>query len=372
MAAIEPVTAAVVANDRASGVVAPAYDSLSTDERAAFAESHPESYLHVNRSADRGAGHPAQHRRLASSGAEALERLRNNGSFSEVGPARLFVQRLRVGDQEQLAIIGRVTAGSDVQIRPHELTYPARVQALVEHFRVTGVMSSPVMVTSRHGSDAGAAIIAAALHTEPLVDAQLDDGARLTLWSAGDAQLPCDDGLYILDGHHRVAAAHGARLRSLLVAWVDPSQVHVGAFDRLVDELPMTPRRVVENLRKNFEVESVDSRTDAVPSAAGEIGIGVGGDWYRLVRRGAAGLDSEVVQRDILEGVLDLGGPTDPALTYRPSGGAAADASITLLLAPVELTTVLDVADAGGTMPPKSTYLLPKLRSGVLISDCRH
>jgi uncharacterized protein (DUF1015 family) len=47
------------------------------------------------------------------------------------------------------------------------------------------------------------------------------------------------------------------------------------------------------------------------------------------------------------------------------------DAAITLLIAPVRLSTVLDVADRGETMPPKSTYLVPKLRSGVLVVDCR-
>ncbi|MGY9074113.1 MAG: DUF1015 family protein [Acidimicrobiales bacterium] len=372
MAAIEPVAAAVVAGDRAVDVVAPAYDTMSPDERAAFAQQHPNSYLHVNRSADHGAGHPAQHRRLAATGADALELLRNNGAFSPVAAPQLFVQRLVVRGREQLSIIGAISSDSDVLIRPHELTYPGRVQALVEHFRVTGVMSSPVMVTSRDDGTAGAGVIAAAGSGEPLVDVELGDGAKLTLWSAGDASLACDDGLYILDGHHRVAAAHGARFRRLLVAWVAPEQVHVGAFDRLIDDLPMTPRRFLETLRGRFRVEAVDDRNSAVPTESGVIGLGVGGSWFRLKPQSSGSeLDAELVQRDIIESTLEFSGPTDPAIVYRPSGGSMPDAAITLLIAPVRLSTVLDVADRGETMPPKSTYLVPKLRSGVLVVDCR-
>ena len=72
----------------------------------------------------------------------------------------------------------------------------------------------------------------------------------------------------------------------------------------------------------------------------------------------------------ILEDVLGLDGPEDARLRYQPALGSIPAGAVVLLLHPVDLTTILDRADRGGIMPPKSTYIVPKLRSGIFVAPC--
>ena len=84
----------------------------------------------------------------------------------------------------------------------------------------------------------------------------------------------------------------------------------------------------------------------------------------------ARGLDAAFVHDFVLAEIFGVTNASDPRITYRPTSVAIADAPVTIMLAPVPLDAVFDVADFGGVMPPKTTYFLPKARSGVLLVRC--
>lgn len=368
---LRPVDVSLIRAGWVAAVVPPPYDTMTPAEQAAYAASHPDSFIHVTRSPDEGHGHPTEHIRLAESTAAALRHLRDVGAYEPQPRARLYVQRITGTSGMQHALVGAVDRRDDVQMRPHEHTHPGRAQALAEHFRSVRTMSSPIMVTVRPGA-VDTSVIAEAATGAPVVDGRLADGSDIAVWAAGTEPVALPDSVYIVDGHHRATAAGSAQLDRVLLALVPPEELVIRAFHRVVGELAVMPRRVVSLLGDGLDVTELDAGADPMPSGPGEIGLGMLGRWYRLRRRDDTGeLDAEFVHRVVLDGALGLDGPEDGRLAYVPGLDAdPPDGEVVVLLHPVELSTVLDMADNGEVMPPKTTYIVPKLRSGVFLADC--
>ena len=393
---IEPVSARVLTPEWAPSVIPAPYDSLTPDERARHLSENPHSFAHVAGSPSESFGHPSEHRQHAARSTQALDRLIGLGAFGAARAPSLYVQRVEAEGYAQHAVLGGVRLASH-ELRPHEDTQPGRVHGLAVHFTEVGAMSSPVVVTAPRltmVSDVIEATIAAAAAPTPLVpllDTKTADGAQVTLWPAvvGGGRggrgfsVGLDGPLYIVDGHHRVAAAKQAGFSHVLVACAPTEELHLGSFDRELSELDMMPRRVMELMRARCEVEEVPDAVAARPRAPGWIGVGVAGHWFRArprhagasddaspVQNPATQLDAAFVHDFVLGDIFGVESASDPRLTYRPTRVPATHAPVTILLAPVPLGSVFEVADFGGVMPPKTTYFLPKARSGLLLVRC--
>ncbi len=388
---IQSVSARVLTSEWAPTVIPAPYDSLTPHERAQQLADNPNSFAHVAGSPPDAFGHPSEHRKHADSSARALGRLIELGAYLPAGPPSLYVQRIEADGHVQHALLGVVDL-EEHELRPHEDTQPDRVHALAAHFAVVGRMSSPVVATAPNLNSVSGVIAAtlgatnAASPLEPLLDTETTDGARITLWPAvSPSQISIDPPgpLYIVDGHHRVTAARQAGFTQVLVALVPACDLHLGSFDRELSQLDTMPRRVVDLLDTRCDVVAVSDAAAARPTEPGWIGFGVAGHWFRLRRRDAdawAGatsgtnpasrLDATFVHDFVLAEVFGITSASDPKIAYRPTSVAIADAPVTVMLAPVPLNTVFDVADFGGVMPPKTTYFLPKARSGVLLVRC--
>ncbi len=419
---IEPFVARVLRAEWAARVISPPYDSMSDVERERWAAEHPDSFLHVASGAALTQGHPSEHFAAAVRGKAALARLIEQGAYGEPTPPRLFAQEVTVGELRQQAVLGAVRLeGAD--LRAHEATHPARVQGLATHLVEVGTMASPVVVTPARSSatvDALNDVLRSTLAGGPaeggLAESELAEGEphgeqMLRVTSADDAHIrvvavdaelvasvgessssasvTLDGPLYIIDGHHRVAAAVQAGLKGLFVAVVPPEQVTLRGFDRTVSVLEVMPRRLLAQLSAWCDVNEVGARADAQPSERGVIGVRLAHRWYRAVRRApsAAAGDSDAgfVHDVLLPELFNITVHTDDRLGYRvtfgPSAGvsasgppalgssptASAEPPVEILLAGASLDDVYAVADAGGTMPPKSTYFMPKARSGVVL-----
>jgi len=235
----------------------------------------------------------------------------------------------------------------------------------------------------------------------PLFDFTAPDGIRHTVWTITGAdlaavvdafdQLPW---LYIADGHHRAASA--ARTRKALaergvrsdeadwfqaVAFPD-DQVNVLPYNRVVKDLAgLSPQAFLADVGTRFTVRA------GVPSPAGkgEASMYLGGTWY-LVRladkaQPASGnvidnLDVSLLQEHLLAPVLKIADPrTDKRVDFvggiRGTGELEklvdqGKAAVAFSLFPVRVDDLMRIADAGGIMPPKSTWFEPKLRDGLL------
>jgi len=317
----------------------------------------------------------------------------------------VYFYRLRMGGHEQTGIAGCFSVDeyeSDV-IKKHERTRPDkeddRTRHIVELRAQTGIVFLTYKAVSR--VDHIARTISAG---EPIYDFTAEDGVRHTVWCAGTdqtrslvAEFGAIPSLYIADGHHRAASAARARaaLRHrtgstfgeadantfIAVAFPD-NEVQVLPYNRTVKDLAgRSAEQFLDSLRRVAPV--VDGA--AAPQRKGDVRMYLAGQWYALDLGGlapedasrASSLDVALLQRHILAPLLNIGDVrTDKRIDF--VGGArgtrgledAVDsgrAAVAFSMFSVSVDDLMVIADAGGIMPPKSTWFEPKLRDGLLI-----
>ena len=397
---LRPVATRLVRPEWAARVVSPAYESVRPEQRRELMESDPYVFLHVTRSpgdsVDPETGRPVEsHDEVIEANAAALDRLLAADVFTEVAAPGLYLYRLTKGDHTQTAIIGDIDLRGldDGRIGPHERIRPQRATLLADHIERVGVHSSPVAFAYPDDAEVEA-IVDRASAGPPLLDFRREDGLGQTIWRIPDTDVGtllghfADRRLYIVDGHHRVAAGiehrrrggHDAEDAVVLGALFPAGQLRVRPFHRrVVDTAGMDAGDLaVAVAAADFGVRPLDADEDPAPGRAGTFGMYVDGAWYEITpfHRHPAEFDATLLQERILGPILDVdeaGG--SGRLEYLPGDAGLArlvelvdaDGGIGFALYPVSLGQLMAVVDRGQTLPPKSTYFEPKVRSGVFV-----
>ena len=399
MVAFVPFVGSVVRRDFVRRVPAPAFDSMSRDRRREYLATHPESYTLVTRSpGDGGPDDDAELDQLIELGAAALDRICSLGAFEQHDQPSFFLYRLIRNDHVQLGVVGLVETKAylDGRVKRHEKVRSARAEHLSNHFERLEVQSSPIALGYRADPAVRATLDDILARTEPILSFTSGDGLEQAVWIVSDtkdcgaltAGLASHE-LYIMDGHHRAAAAGRLAERTdtvgashMLCVLFSDDRVNIEPFHRRV-RLPedadvnalRTELAKVLNLR-----EDPGLATD-LPSETGQVGVCIQGAWYVGVLPEPASdspldaIDPVRMQRNIIGPVLGID-PEHAAgrLKYfledtdrAGLGEAVVDNELLFLLRPVTPAEVFAVADAGLDMPPKSTYVTPKPRSGVFL-----
>lgn len=385
---LTPIRGRLVADEHARRVVAPPYDALTPEQRRAHVAAQPDSYLAVLPVAgDRYDDHEAN---LA-----ALDRLLSTGRFRPATEPALLIQELSTEHGRIRAVLGDLPASAyrDGRVRPHESVRADRVDALAEHLRTVGVVSSPVSVI--HPPDPQVARLTdEQVSAPPDLDSTLLDGTHLRVWVVADPEargalsraLAAAGPLTVADGHHR-AAAVGAALGDdgpVLTAVSPADHLDVLAFHRRVEGLGDVEVAAVRDVLP-VALRPLE-RPDATP-ARGTVHLSVAGHWFSLElpapddgdvshgrdgRDPVAALDASRAQSAVVERLRTLA--DDPAAVRVVPVPATAGpeplsrpGSVGLALHPPSIDELLTVASVGAQMPFKSTYLVPKLRSGVVV-----
>ena len=412
MTRFRPLPLRVVAAAWADRVPSPAHDSLTGEQRQAFIADNPDSYLAVTQSdEDRPGSSPEV---VLQDSREALDRLVERGAFGvEQAPVYYLYQLEQFVEgrsaHRQTGVVGGLAIGDFEQgeLRPHEQVHAERAAHMAAHLDAVGVQSSPVAVAVR--PECGLGRLLAAIEAEsgpPLVVAHSPDGLVQRVWPIDDArrgaQITAALGhhpTYLIDGHHRAAATaqHWAHLGSdsgqpatedaqWLLAAVFPSDELLNRpFHRRV--LGASVAAIVEAVgarsewrsvtevseRSADEVILVDDQQMVAITLPGTSADGRNGQRPIGVARDLDDLDVVRIDRWLLEDALGLE-PTrrDPRVVYVPGTGfgptpAGTSGSVLCLARPIPTGLVLDAADAGLVLPPKSTYFEPKVRSGVFL-----
>jgi uncharacterized protein (DUF1015 family) len=406
VATLRPFQALRPGRERAPDVAAVPYDVVSTAEARALAAGNPWSFLHVSRAEiDLPEGTDSYSEDVYRRAAENFERLRRESPLTRESEPSLYLYRLRTGGHEQTGIAATFSLDeydSDV-VRKHERTRQDKEDDRTRHMVTLRAQTGPVFLTYRDrvGIDA---LVSEAAPRPPLYDFAAEDGVAHSLWRVDPetgrrlveefGRVPL---LYIADGHHRAASAARARqeLRSradrpgsdeswnfFLGVAFPAGQVRILPYNRVVKDLGgRSAAEFLSALRKKLPVSP-----DAPPSPArrGDVGMYLDGRWYGIRLPPAAGpegpaLDVSLLQEQVLEPILGIGDVrTDPRIDF--VGGArgtdalraAVDggrAAVAFSLFPVGVEDLMRIADAGGIMPPKSTWFEPKLRDGLLIHE---
>jgi len=401
---IAPFRALRPAPGRAAEVLAPPYDVLSSAEARQRAKGKPWSFLHISKpEIDLDPAIDPHNEAVYAKAAENLNRLIAAGVMIRDSKPCYYVYRLTWRDRQQtgLAVAASLADYATNRIRKHELTTPIKEDDRVRQIEAVNAQTGPVMIAYPAAPDIDAMLARAAARAAA-VDVTADDGVRHQLWPIDDdatiaALTRAADALpaiYIADGHHRsaaalrVAQARGAGTASqgyFLAVLFPHHEMTILDYNRILRDLNgRSPDQLLAELRKRFSVTASDQPVR--PASSGEFGMFLDGRWYRLTIRpefvpGSGGdpidrLPITLLTRNVIE---PLFGITDPRIDKRIDfvGGArgldelaqrvvSGDMAVAFALYPTQMPDLMAVADAGGIMPPKSTWFEPKLADGMV------
>ena len=402
MAQLFPFRALRPAPEAAAHVASVPYDVVNTEEARALAAKEPSSFLHVTRSEiDLPPETSPYDDVVYEQAVRNFEALKRSAPLVLEDEPALYFYRLRMGRHEQTGVAGCFSVDEYEQgaIKKHEKTRKDKEDDRTRHILELRAQTGVVFLAHR-ASSAIDAIAARVTTAAPLYEIKAADDVRHQVWRVTGADsaalveafrsIPA---LYIADGHHRAASAARARAdlrqrggrstdadRFIAVSFPD-TQVQILSYNRTVKDLAgETPESLIGAIRAS---EIVVSPGHAVPSRPGLVSMFLAGKWYSIelppAPQGAPRsetLDVEVLQRRILEPFLKVGDPrTDKRIDF-VGGIRGTDelerlvrshrAAIAFSLYPVAMDDLIAIADAGGIMPPKSTWFEPKLRDGLL------
>jgi uncharacterized protein (DUF1015 family) len=405
--------------ERVEQVASVPYDVVNTQEARALAQDNPLSFLHVTRpEIDLPDGTDIYSDQVYEKARENFQTLTRECPLETEDAPSLYLYRLTMGEHTQTGIAAccSVDEYDEDLIRKHERTRPDKEDDRTRHMITLRAQTGVVFLTYRADRRIDA-LVEAATQNAPLYDFDAPDGVRHTVWRApAPEQLVRAFGevplLYIADGHHRAASASRARAvlhaenpqhtgeeeynRFICVVFPD-EQVKILPYNRAVKDLNgRTPEEFLAAVRERFDV--TENANPRGPGKSGHWHMYLAGRWYGLTLKDGARrsdgddnnnadgsndadptrtLDVSLLQDNLLDPVLGIKDQrTDKRIEF--IGGIRGTqelerlvtegrAAVAFALHPTSMADLLKVSDAGGVMPPKSTWFEPKLRDGLLI-----
>ena len=388
------------------------YDVLDSDEARQEAAGNPMSLYHIIKpEINFEPGTDEHDPRVYDKAAEQFKLFKQKGWLVQDKEEKYYVYAQTMDGRTQygLVVAAWVEDYMEGRIKKHELTRRDKEEDRMKHVRVNNANIEPVFFAYPHRSDLDA-IVARVTSKEPEYDFVSDlDGFRHTFWVIDDAAIIATitrivgdiPAMYIADGHHRSAAAalvgNEKKLQNpnhtgneeynyfLAVCFPD-NQLHVMDYNRVVRDLNgMTPAEFLHKLEENFIVEDKGTAIYR-PEALHTFALYVGGRWYKLTAKPDTYTDDPIGVLDVtvssnlildkLLGIKDL--RSDKRIDF--VGGIrglkelqdrvdSGEMAMALALYPVTMQQIIDIADSGNIMPPKTTWFEPKLRSGLIIHE---
>lgn len=342
---------------------------------------------------------------------ENFQRFIREGYLVRDKKPSFYVYAQSWGEKTQYGIVG--CAGvedymNDI-IKKHELTRPDKEKDRMMHVRVTNANAEPVFFTYQK-EKAIDAIVEKVTQAPPVYDFVADDGFGHHFWVIEDDTLIGEleklfdgvDYFYVADGHHRTAAAAlvgnekkennpnhtGDEPYNFFMAVLFPDdQLTIIDYNRVVKDLNgLSKEEFLAKLEKDFEIEKKGT-TEYKPAELHEMSMYLDGEWYGMKARShtyddndpIGVLDVTILSSSVLEPLLNIKDlRTDKRIDF--VGGIrglgelkrrvdSGEMKVAFALYPVSMKQLIDIADTGNIMPPKTTWFEPKLRSGLVVNS---
>lgn len=390
------------------------YDVLNEKEARKECEGNLLSFYHVIKPE---IDFPDDHDHYASDvyekGFSNFTKMLNDGIFFQDTEEYYYIYAQTMNDRRQFGIVACASIDdyfNDV-IKKHELTRPDKEEDRKNHIRYSNLNNEPVFFAYPANSELDL-IVNNLIKSVPEYDFTTDDGIGHTFWVSRDAnvnksittlfgKLPAT---YVADGHHRTAAAAlvGREMREknpfhtgkeeynyFLAVHFPDNQLTIMDYNRVVKDLNgMTSEEFLKRLKESFEIE-LKGKNQFRPKALHEFGMYIDNQWYGLKsKKGTYNdndpigvLDVTILSKQILEPVLNIKDlRTDKRIEF--VGGLRGleelerrvnncEMIAAFALYPVTMKQLIDIADSGKIMPPKTTWFEPKLRSGVIVHSLK-
>jgi uncharacterized protein (DUF1015 family) len=399
MAILRPFAALRPKPDLAGRVCELPYDVMSSEEARAMAAGNPLSFLHVSKpEIDLPAGTNLYSPEVYAKGRENFQSLIAQGTLRQDAKPSFYLYRQIMGKHAQVGFVAVASCEEYLSgiIKKHELTRVDKEDDRVRHIETLNSQTGPVFLTYRAQATLDE-FIAKKITEQPEVDFTAGDGVRHTSWVVNDpaqikfveAEFARVPALYIADGHHRSAAAarvfharKGAGGSGYFLSVIFPhNQMQILPYNRVLKDLNgLSPEQLLEKLDGVFIIKTPGAAT---PARKHELGLYLQGQWRTLNFRPRFAattdpiekLDVTLLQKYVLDPIFGI---NDPRTSTRINfvGGIRGTAELEKLvnsgayacafsMFPTSIEDLMEIADAGGIMPPKSTWFEPKLRDAM-------
>ncbi|HZT46918.1 MAG TPA: DUF1015 family protein [Hyphomicrobiaceae bacterium] len=388
---------------RAREILAPPYDVLSSAEARERAKGKPWSFLHVSKAEiDLPPDTDPYADAVYAKAAENLRRMVAEGVLTRDANPYYYAYRATWtgGRQTGLACVASLAAYAGGRIKKHELTTPVKETDRVRQIEALNAQTGPVMMAYPPAPELDRCL-RRATERDPDVSVTADDDVTHELWVIGEAavidkltrQFEALPALYIADGHHRSAAAArvaaarggGEGSHGYFLSVIFPHhEMTILDYNRVIRDLNgRSPEALLAEIGQRYAV--APSPSPVRPGSAAEVGMFLAGRWYRLklLPDFVAGpgdpiarLPITMLTRHLIEPILGITDPrTDKRIDFVGGGRGLAELerrvssgemAVAFALFPTSMDDLMAVSDAGGIMPPKSTWFEPKLADGMV------
>jgi len=387
------------------------YDVLNSDEAREDATGNPWSLLHIIKpEIDLPPATDIHSPEVYEKAKENFALFRKKGNLIQDEKDHLYIYAQTMNGKTQYGVVGCAGVEDYLNgiIRKHELTRKDKEEDRMKHVRITNANMEPVFFTYPAVPAIDEVVSLIVKNLPPEYDFVSDDGIGHHFWVIRDeinirklidlfGQVKFT---YVADGHHRTAAAAlvgnekkinnpehkgDEEYNFFLAVHFPDNQLTIIDYNRVVKDLNgLTPNEFIEKLAKVFSIEEKGEQIYK-PDRLHNFSMYLEGKWYSLTAKQGTYNDSDpigvldvtVLSRLVLDNILDIkdlrtsnridfiGGIRGLGeLKKRVDNG---EMKAAFALFPVSMKQLIDIADSGNIMPPKTTWFEPKLRSGLVV-----
>lgn len=399
----------------ANKVAALPYDVMNSDEAREMVVGNPYSFLHVDKpEVDLDKSIDLYDKRVYEKANENLRGMIANGTLVKDGKDNLYIYKEIMNGRPQVGLVGCTSIDDYInnKIKKHEFTRADKEQDRINHVDYTNANTGPIFLTYKAKKEINDVINNWMTDHKPVYDFVSEDGVSHTVWVIDDnskiqkleSEFKSIDYLYIADGHHRAASAvkvgikrreqnpnfDGTEEFNFFLAVLFPDeQLYIMDYNRVVKDLNgNTKDEFMAKVGEKFTIEEFNGTGQYKPEAKHKVGMFLEGKWYKLTAKAGTfnekdpvdRLDVSIMQKNLLTPILGIEDPrTDKRIDF--IGGIRGlselerrvneGMKVAFAMFPTSIEDLMDIADAGKVMPPKSTWFEPKLRSGLFIHELK-
>ena len=389
------------------------YDVLNSIEAREEAKTNKYSLLHIIKpEIDLPEDIDIHSQAVYDKAKENFEKFKNVRYLVQDEGDNLYIYAQTMNGKTQYGIVGCAAVDDYLNeiIKKHELTRPDKEEDRMKHVRITNANMEPVFFTYPAVTEIDNIVKDFVKDNKPVYDFTADDGFGHHFWVVDDKEIinriidlfskvPYT---YVADGHHRTAAAAlvGQEKRKnnpnhtgneeynfFLAVHFPDDQLTIIDYNRVVTDLNgLTNEELIQKLDKVFEIKEMGADIYK-PNKLHNFSMYLDGKWYSMTaKKGTYNdddpigvLDVTILSKFVLDDILGIKNlRTDKRVDFvggirglgelkrRVDNG---EMKVAFALYPVSMKQLIDIADTGNIMPPKTTWFEPKLRSGLVVHN---
>ena len=403
MALVKPFAAIMPKLGMEKLIAALPYDVYNREEAVEVVKNNPDSFLRIDRAETNfGPETDTYADCVYDKAKELINTWIEEGRLVKQDKPMFYIYQEIMNGRPQTGIVGCASVADYENniIKKHENTLAAKEADRIRHIDTTNMQTGPIFLAFRSNKEIDE-FLARKTSEKPYYDFVSEDGITHKVWLVDDySEIESVEGffaamnaIYIADGHHRCASACKVSAKRHIEGKVQESdffmsvlfpenQLKIMDYNRVVKDLNgYDVATFLEELETYCHIGGSD--IPVKPAKKGQVGMYLDGQWFSLEFKTeylsddpVEGLDVSILQKYVLDGMLDIKDPkNDKRIDF--VGGIRgleelerrvnSDCRVAFAMYPTDINELFDVADASRLMPPKSTWFEPKLRSGLFL-----